>query len=119
MTALNPFSPAQASATAGATVKVSANADGSTSVAGTIAAARANTSQTIVVTNNGTTMIFVRMSTEGTPTATAADYPLPAGAQVVLANPAYALTPAVALGLAVLSSAAVAGDVYFTPGTGE
>lgn len=114
MTSLNPFSPTGASSTVGGTTKVSANAT-PTSVAGTITAAISKGAQTIIVTNTASVMVFVRLSAEASPTATAADYPMLAGTQVDFANP----NPEGVIGLAVLSSTTVGGDVFFTPGQGE
>lgn len=105
-----PFQPGQASATVGNTVKVTANS-GPTSVPGTVTCKNANSIQ---VSNLGTIAVFVRMSSEAIPVATAADLPIKAGDTRVLANPVATGT----LGVACLASAGTACDVYFTPGTG-
>ena len=108
-----PFSPASSS-TAGKTVKVTANADGSTNATGTIAAAAS--ASTIIVTNTGSAVVFVRISAEATPVAAATDYPMLPGSQVALSNPA----AGAAVGLSVLLAAAgTAADIYFTPGEGQ
>src|SRR5258706_289229 len=106
-----PFSPTSG-ATVGKTVKVTGNAT-PTSVSGSVdcTAAPANN---IMVTNNGTVIGFVRMSGEASPTATAADIPIPAGQSRIFANP----VPNGKTGVAVLSSTTTAIDVYFTPGDG-
>lgn len=114
MTSLNPFIATGASSTVGGTTKVTAN-NTPTSVSGTISAIISGLSSTIVATNSGTVLVFVRVSAEATPTATAADYPLLPGSQVVLSNP----NPGALIGLAVLSSTTVACDIFFTPGQGE
>ena len=111
MASLAPFATS-AAATTGKTVKVSANAT-PTSVAGSLVCT--NTLATnVLVTNTGTVAVFVRLSPQATPTATASDVPMPPNSSRVFANP----VPNGTLGLAVLSSAAVAADIYFTPGTG-
>lgn len=104
-----PFSPATG-ATAGKTVKVTAN-NTPTSVAGTLNCA-ASPSNNVLVTNNGTIVVFVRLSAEAAPTATAADVPIPAGQSRMLQNP----VPNGVTGLAALSSTTTSADVYFTPG---
>lgn len=99
-------------ATAGKTVAVVANSS-PTSVSGTLDCT-AYWAPTVLVTNSGTVTVFVRMSGEpaASITATSADVPLVGGASHVFANPfANGKT-----GLAVLSSAATAATIYFTPG---
>lgn len=108
-----PFSPSVASATTGATVKVTAN-NTPTSVSGTISAAISASCNAIWVVNAGSVVVFVRISAEATPTATAADFPLPSGTGRTLMNP----NIGGAIGLAVLSSTASTNDIYFAPGSG-
>lgn len=108
-----PFSPLQASATAGASVKVTAN-NTPTSVAGTLTNTSGKNANNIRISNFGTVGVFARVSAEATPTATNADIPIPAASSVVVQNP----VPAGACGLAVLSSTATACDVFFCPGEG-
>lgn len=105
------FTPTTA-ATAGLTVKITAT-QAAGGVAGTIAAT--STGNTIRVMNNGTVAVFVRMTNEATPAATAADVPIAAGASEVFASPGGS---GVAVGLAALSSTNSSNDVYFTPGYG-
>lgn len=106
-----PFSPTTG-ATAGNTVKVTANAT-PTSVSGTVNCTSAPANN-LLITNNGTALVFVRASREATPTATAADVPIPAGQNRLLMNPnREGIT-----GVAVLSSTTTSCDVYFTPGEG-
>lgn len=108
-----PFSPLQASSTAGAAVKVTAN-NTPTSVAGTLTNTAAKPAYMLRVANFGTVGVFVRVSAEVTPTATNADIPVPAAGVVMVQNP----VPAGACGLAVLSSTTTACDVLFCPGEG-
>lgn len=108
-----PFSPVQASTTAGAGVKVTAN-NTPTSVAGTLTGTSVKPMDNIVIANFGTVGIFARVSAETTPTATLADIPIPSGMAVVVQNP----VPTGACGLAVLSSTTTAVDVFFCPGIG-
>ena len=108
-----PFSPCS-TATAGQTVKVAANAT-PTSVAGSIAAAVSQNAASIAVTNTGSVLVFVRLSAEAAPTATAADVPMLPGSKEVFSNP----NPEGIIGLAALSSTTTAADVYFTPGQGQ
>lgn len=108
------FMPTGASSTLGGTTKVTAN-NTPTSVAGTITAAISALGNTLVVTNAGTGLVFIRLSAEAAPTATAADYPLLPGIQVTFSNP----NPGALIGIAVLSDAAVTNAVYVTPGFGE
>lgn len=103
-----PFSPLNG-ATAGKTVVVAANAT-PTSVAGTITANASN----ILVTNGGSVLAFVRVSAEATPTATSADIPVPPNTSILIENP----NQPGATGLAAISSATTAVNVYFTPGEG-
>lgn len=105
------FSPVNG-ATAGKSVKVTANSN-PTSVASTIAAAASNAAN-IRVTNTGTVLVFVRISTEATPAASNADIAMLAGSTEVFMNP----NPGGVVGIAVLSSAATACDVYFLCGEG-
>lgn len=96
-------------ATVGNTVTISTGAN-TTSVAGTIT----NTTQSannIRVTNGNSVLVFVRVSTEAAPTATAADVPLAAGASIILMNPA---TSGVT-GIAAVNASGTAGKVYFMP----
>jgi len=108
-----PFAALQASATAGATVKVTGNAT-PTSVPGTLVLTATKQANNIRVYNAGTVLAYVRLSGEATPAATAADIPVAAGTAVIVENPVQQGT----VGLAVLSSATTAADVYFTPGEG-
>jgi len=103
-----PFTPTTGPTT-GTTVKVTANST-PTSVSGSLDCT-AKPANNILVVNTGTVLVFVRMSGEATPAATAADIPLAAGAARVFMNP---VTNGKA-GLAVLSSTTTACDVYFTP----
>lgn len=108
-----PFTPLQASSTAGKSVKVTGNATPS-SVAGTLTLTPQLQANNILVTNAGSVLVFVRVSAEATPTATNADIPLAAGQSRIIQNPVQQGT----VGLAVLSSTTTAADVYFTPGEG-
>lgn len=108
-----PFSPLQASATVGASVKVTGNAT-PTSVPGSLSLSNSRPANVIRIFNAGTVLVFVRVSAEATPVATNADIPLGAGGSITIQNP---VTNGVA-GLAVLSSTTTAADVYFTPGEG-
>jgi hypothetical protein len=108
-----PFAALQASATLGKTVKVTANAT-PTSVPGSLALTAILQANNIRVYNAGTVLIYARLSVETTPSATAADIPVAAGAAVIVQNPVQQGT----VGLAVLSSTTTACDVYFTPGEG-
>ena len=113
MTTGLPFTPLQASTTAGAGVKVTAN-NTPTSVPGTVTNTSNRQANNMMVTNTGTVMVFVRLSAEATPVATAADIPIPPGTFRILQNP----VPAGACGVAALSITTTAADVYFTPGEG-
>lgn len=106
-----PFSPTTGP-TAGRTVAVVANAT-PTSVPGSLNCTTFNANN-VLVTNSGTVLVFVRMSGEATPVATAADIPLAPGASKILSN----AVPNGVSGLAVLSSTTTAATVYFTPGEG-
>ena len=106
-----PFQPCIGTTT-GKTVKVIANNTPS-SVSGTLDTTGL-LAETLLVTNNGTVIVFARMSAELPPTATAADVPIPAGSGRVFANP----NPGGKVGLAVISSTTTSCDVYFTPGAG-
>jgi hypothetical protein len=105
-----PFQAASG-ATVGNTVAVVAN-NTPTSVAGSITAT--GSWPTILVTNSGSVTVFVRLSAQATPVATAADIPVLAGAQVVLSNPVAFGT----CGVAALSITTTQATVYFTPGIG-
>lgn len=105
------FQP-NAGAATGSTVKVTANST-PTSVAGSVDC-RTVPASTIRITNTGTVIVFVRMSAETTPTATAADLPIKAGDTRYIGNP----VSLGLLGVAVLSITTTAADVYFTPGNG-
>lgn len=105
------FSPMTAP-TVGLGVKVTANATPS-SVSGSISAANSNASN-ILVTNNGTAMVFVRLSGEASPTATAADLPVLPNSQIVTPNPCQGSK----VGIGVLSSTTTACDMYFYAGEG-
>lgn len=110
------FSPVQASSTAGAGVKVTAN-NSPSSVAGSLTLTAPIEANAILITNTGTLgagtgcVVFARVSAEATPTATGADVPVGVGQSVLIQSP----IPNGRIGLAVLSSAATANDVYFTP----
>jgi hypothetical protein len=110
------FSPVQASSTAGAGVKVTAN-NTPTSVASSITLTAPIEANAILITNAGTNSggtgvtVFARISAEATPTATNADIPVGVGQSVIVQNP----VPTGRLGIAVLSSTTTANDVYFTP----
>lgn len=106
-----PFAP-NCGSTQGKTVKVTAN-NTPTSVPGSIDCSAAPAPH-LLVNNNGTVLVFVRMSPEATPVATAADVPLRAGESRVFTNP----KPFGVTGLAVLSSTTTTCDVYFSPGDG-
>jgi hypothetical protein len=118
-----PFTPLQASATVGKTVKLTTN--GAASVAGTLDCT-GFWANSILVTNGGTSaaggdpgtgvVAFVRMSPEpqASIVATAADVPILPGQSRIFQNPvAQGKT-----GLAVLSSGTTNVDVLFTPGEG-
>jgi hypothetical protein len=109
----NAFSP-QTGATAGKTVKVTAN-NTPTSVAGTVDSTGLE-GAVLRIYNAGTVLVFVRSSSEAQASiaATAADIPLAAGASILIQNP----QPAGKTGVAVLSSTTTSCDVYFTPGVG-
>lgn len=107
-----PFAPSSG-ATTGKTVKVTGN-NSPSSVAGTLDSTGGD-APVILIVNNGSVLVFVRVSGEATPTATAADMPVPAGATRVIQNP----KPQGITGLAVLSSTASSNDVFFTPGNGR
>lgn len=111
--AIYTFSPSTG-ATAGKTVKVTTAATVA-SVNGTLTCTNLLASA-ILVTNASTTLAFVRVSTEATPVATAADVPVLGGTSRVFANPLG--IPSGNVGLAVLNGTAAAVDVYFTPGIG-
>lgn len=111
MAAFEPFQP-NVSGTVGLTVKVTGNAVPS-SVSGALDST-AKYAPSVLVVNNGTAAVFVRMSTEATPTATSSDTPVNAGSSRIFANE----VPLGKLGLAVLSSTATTNDVYFVPGQG-
>lgn len=111
MALISPFAPS-AGSTVGNTVKVTANAT-PTSVNAQADWTKVMSNQ-ILITNNGTVLVFVRVSGEAAPTATAADLPVRAGESRVIENP----VPNSVVGLAVLSSTTTACDVYFTPGLG-
>ncbi len=111
MPANQPFQPNNG-ATAGKTIKVAANSS-PTSVPSSVDN-RVQPAPSIQVANTGTVLVFVRMSSEATPVATAADMPVGAGITRTFTNP----VPYGLLGIAALSSAATACDVYFTPGNG-
>ena len=64
-----PFTPLQASATAGKTVKVTGNAT-PTSVSGSLVLTSTLQANNIRIYNAGTVLAFVRLSGEATPTAT-------------------------------------------------
>jgi hypothetical protein len=119
MAAPTIFQPVQASSTAGATVKVTtvsaANVRSSITITAPIEA------NAIMVTNGGTgaaagdpgtgTLVFVRVSAEALPTATAADVPLLPGQTVTVQNP----VPSGVVGIAVKASGTTVNDIYFTP----
>lgn len=107
-----PFSPLNVS-NAGLGVKVTANSS-PTSVPGSLVLTAQTPANIIRVFNNGTVLVFVRMSAEATPVATAKDVQLGPAQTIMMQNP----VPSGTAGLAVLSSAATACDVYFSPGEG-
>lgn len=113
------FAPLQASATAGATVKLTSVS--ATNVKGTITINAPFEANAILVTNAGTnaaggdpgtgTVVFVRISAEASPTAAATDVPLLPGQNVTLSNP----VPTGTVGIAIKGSGTTANDVFFTP----
>lgn len=103
---------ASAGAAAGKTVKVTTAAS-VVSVPATLTCTQV-LATSILVTNTGAGLVFVRMSAEATPVATAADVPVLAGSSRIFTNP----VPLGLLGVAVIPATAAANDVYFTPGTG-
>lgn len=112
MAAQVPFQ-ACSGTTTGKTVKVTANATPS-SVSGSLDCTNL-VANSVLVTNAGSVLVFVRMSNEATPTATAADIPMLGNSSRMFTNP----VPFGTLGLAVISSTTTAADVYFTPGAGN
>lgn len=122
MTTSLPFTPLQASATAGKTVKLTTN--GSTSVPGSLVCTPTQRANNIRIYNGGTNaaggdpgtgvMAYVRLSGETTPVATAADIPLGPNQSIIVQNPVAEGTA----GLAVLSSGTTNVDIFFTPGEG-
>lgn len=111
MSGILPFQP-NTGATVGKTVKVTAN-NTPTSVSGSVDST-GSWAPSILVANTGSVIVFVRMSSEATPVATAADVPVASGTVRIFTNP----VPAGKLGVAVLSSTASTNDMYFTPGNG-
>src|SRR5215470_8055717 len=114
------FQPLQASATVGATVKLTTVS--ATNVTGSITINSPKQANAIMVTNGGTgaaggdpgtgTLVFVRVSAEAAPTATSADVPVLPGRYVMVENP---VQPNGVVGLAVKGSGTTANDIYFTP----
>ena len=117
MAAIMPFCP-NMGATLGNTVKVVADATPA-SVSGSLTSTN-KYAPSILVTNAGTTsggtgtIVFVRVSSQATPTAAATDTPVLLNKSIVIANP----VPNGVCGIAVKSISATANDVYFTPGQG-
>ena len=71
----------------------------------------------LLVTNTGSTTLFVRLSTETAPTASSTDVPISPNSQRVFANP----VPMGTLGIAVAGSVfgtSTGAPVIITPGQG-
>jgi hypothetical protein len=109
------IAPLQASATAGAGVKVTTVS--ASNVTSSITINAPEEANGILVTNAGTasgtagTLIFARVSAEASPTATSADVPVGFNQSVLLQNP----VPVGKVGIAVKGVSSTANDVYFTP----
>lgn len=111
--AFEPFEANVVASVAGKTVAIATGAT-NTSVSGTLDSTAAY-SPTILITNAGPNIAWIRMSTEATPTATSADTPMPGNSVRLFANP----VPLGKLGLAVIVSVtSSANTVFFTPGEG-
>jgi len=118
--AAEPFTPTTG-ATSGKTIKLTTN--GSTSVAGNIDCTLAPANN-IRIVNAGTNAaggdpgtgvtVFVRITAEATPTATAADIPISPGTSIIVQNPVASGKS----GIAVVSTGTTNVDVFFTPGEG-
>ena len=93
----------------GSTVKITANAT-PTSVSGNLASAGNATK--LRVCNASTVLVFVRLSTTPSPTATAGDLPLLAASCIILDGTSGATAAA------ALSSTTTAVDTYWTWGEG-
>lgn len=114
--ATRPFSPLQASATAGAGIKLTTVS--ASNVTGSITINSPQEANSLLITNGGASgagtgqLVFVRVSAEATPTATSADIPVAPGRSVIVQNP---VQPNGTIGVAVKASASGSNDVYITP----
>jgi hypothetical protein len=116
MPADQPFTPVQASTT-GKTVIVLATSSASTN--GTVVSGINAIAENLLVTNpNPGVTLFVRMSTEASPTATNADVPIPPNTSHLFGNPSPTGTTGVAVIVASLSQGSNGQQcyAYFTPG---
>ena len=110
MVAFTPFQVITASAS-GKTVLIQTSAGGS-SVAGTLDST-GGYAPSVLVINRGANDVWIRMSSEATPTATQNDIPMFGNTVRLFANP----MPTGKLGIAVLISVSTSQVVSFVPGT--
>ena len=112
MAGFGPFQAASG-ATVGKTVSLPTGAT-NTSVATTVNST-GGFNPCMLITNQGPNLAWVRMSTEASPTATAADIPMLGNTVRLFANP----NPNGVTGVAVIVSVTTsANTLWFTPGQG-
>lgn len=112
MAAELPFEPVVVASSTGKTVTVVTGSSGA-SIAGTVL--NNGFAPSIMVTNQGPNVSWVRMSSEAVPTATQADTPLLPNTVRLFGNPVPVGTLGVAVTVSVTTSA---NTVYFTAGQG-
>jgi hypothetical protein len=113
MAATLPFEPNIVTAVVGKTVAIATGAT-NTSVSGTVDST-GGFAPSILVTNQGPNLAWVRMSAETTPTATGTDTPMLGNSVKLFGNP----VPTGKLGVAVIVSVTTsANTVFFTIGQG-
>src|SRR5882672_2376829 len=111
MAALEPFEAVVVAASTGKTVTVVTGSSGA-SISGIVISAFA---LSVLVSNQGPNVAWVRMSSEAVPTATQADTPVLGNSVRLFGNPVPNGTLGVAVTVSVTTSA---NTVYFTAGQG-
>lgn len=114
MAATTPFQPLSGTTT-GRSVMVFATISSSSAGVVTIASSTAY-APSLLITNTGSTTLFVRMSSEAVPVATSSDVPISPNSQRIFSNPVPMGTLGIAVTASVLGSGG--GAVIITPGQG-
>ena len=112
MAAFMPFEPNMGATTGNTVALVTGSAGGSIS---TVLSLNLEPAFSMLVTNSGPDTVYVRMSNETSPVATATDCPMLPNTVRLFASP----NPAGVCGVAVMATISSSlNTVYFTPGNG-